>query len=224
MRKVICYLLAALPLFLCLNASAQQKALNIPGIHQLVADSKSEYEAQIEARDKQASNAAKEELNKTLLVGLQEKYMLLRSRFSFLTSTINAVEIGLEAAPLVEGIVADQAVLVSLARANPLIIPMVYHSEIDLAVQAKDLIYFLIGISASIGPLNAMKPSDRKLLFDFIVAELRRLKSISAGLISGAGNAGILVGIKGSSAFSGYINTDVSLVNQIIQNSKYLKK
>lgn len=227
MRSSNTILSAALPLFLCLisiGMYAQQKALNIVGIHQLVANSKSENELQRETRDRQSTNTITEEVNKRLLVRLQDKYTMLQSRFNLLHSVISAADIGLEAVPLVDGVISDQATLFVLARKNPMLLKLVYDSEIELLIKAKDLLYYLIGLSASFGAVNAMKPSDRKLLFEYAISELRRLKGISSGLI-GAISSGSVIGIlKGIDPFSDYINADRSLASQILLDAKYLRQ
>lgn len=51
----------------------QRKALNIPGIQQLVAYSKSEYDLQGEARNRQTVTTANEQANKTMLARLKQK-------------------------------------------------------------------------------------------------------------------------------------------------------
>src|SRR5215217_5739617 len=84
--------------YLCcfsLSVAAQKKALNIPGIHQQVADSKSEYGLQGEARNRQTVTTANEQANKTMLARLKQKYRELQQRYHALGTVINAAQIGI---------------------------------------------------------------------------------------------------------------------------------
>ncbi|WP_205942440.1 hypothetical protein, partial [Pseudomonas viridiflava] len=100
---------------------AQRKALNIPGIHQLVADSRAEHERQETASNRQAQNTLNEQANRALLFKLKDSYRLLQSRFSFLGTAVSAAEVGLNALPLVSRIIADQSRLYDAATRDPLL-------------------------------------------------------------------------------------------------------
>src|SRR5215217_7000166 len=150
-------------------AYAQKKALNIAGIHQLVADSKSEYELQTSARSRQAVTTANEQQNKTLLEGLKNKYRSLQERYHTIALVINAANIGIQAVPMLNRIVVNQGEIFRMARQDPMLIAMAYQTEMEFAAKAGSLVNFLTGLCLSLGAVNQMKASDRKLLFDFVL-------------------------------------------------------
>jgi len=203
---------------------AQQKALNIPAIHQLVSDSKNEHERQSMARDKQAVNSINEAANKTLLAKLKNSYRMLQSRFSTIGTAIDALDIGMRAAPMVSQVVQDQSRLYVLAEKNPALLPLVLQSEIDLLGRSRDLLYYLAGLTASIGAVNQMKPSDRKILFEHVIAEIGILRNIAVGLLRSMEYGNLSAMIKSANPFAEYIEIDREIVKDILDNAKYLKK
>ena len=165
------------------SSSGQQKALNIAGIHQLVVDSRAEHGRQETARNRPAQNTVNEQANKTLLFKLKDSYRLLQSRFSFLGMAVSAAEVGLDASPLVSKIISDQSRLYDAAVRDPLLLPLVYQSEVEFVLRAKDLSGYLLGLVLSYGALNQMKISDRKILFDHVISELQQIAALSAGMV-----------------------------------------
>lgn len=203
---------------------AQQKALNIPAIHQLVSDSRNEHDRQTVARDRQAVNLVNEAANKTLLARLKNSYREIQGRFNTIGTAIDLLDIGIRAAPMVEGILRDQYILYEFANRNPAILPLVMQSEIDLLQKSRELLYYLTGLSASIGVINQMKAADRRILFDYIISEISVLKQLAAGLLRCLDYGSVGQMIRSANPFSGFIDTDRAIIKEIIDNAKYLWK
>ncbi|WP_316826079.1 hypothetical protein [Pedobacter miscanthi] len=206
------------------SSQGQQKALNIPGIHQLVSDSKSENEKQQVARDRQSVSLINEQANRTMLAKLKNSYREIQRRFNLIGTAMVAMDIGLKAVPLIQGITDDQVKFYELARENPALLLLVYQTEAEFLSRSKDLLSFLVGLTVSIGAVNQMKVSDRKILFDFVLAELSKLRALSSGLVNIISYGNMRALFMQLNPFSDYINTDRSLIEDIIQNAKYLKK
>lgn len=218
-------LVLLLAFVLCLHtARAQQKALNIPAIHQLVSDSKSEHVRQSEARDRQAVNTVNEQANRTLLAKFKNSFRELQSRFGIVGTAIDALDIGTQAAPMVSQITRDQYRLYELTGKNPYLLPLVLQSEIDLLERSRDLVYYLAGLTASIGAVNQMKASDRRILFDYVLTELSVLRNLAAALVRSLEYGNLSAMIKRANPFSQYIDIDRAIVKDILENAKYLKK
>jgi hypothetical protein len=206
------------------GSQGQQKALNIPGIHQLVSDSKAENEKQQAARDRQSVTLLNEQANRTMLARLKNSYREIQGRFNLIGTATVALDIGLKAVPIVEAISDDQLKFYELAKENPALLLLVYETEAEFLSRSKDLLSFLVGLTVSIGAVNQMKVSDRKILFDFVFAELSKLHALSSGLVNMISYRNIKSLLMRLSPFSDYINTDRSLIEDIIRNAKYLKK
>jgi hypothetical protein len=206
------------------GSQGQQKALNIPGIHQLVSDSKTENEKQKVARERQSLTLLNEQANRTMLARLKNSYREIQGRFNLIGTAMVAMDIGLKAVPIVQGITDDQVKFYELARENPALLLLVYQTEAEFFSRSKDLLSFLVGLTVSIGAVNQMKVSDRKILFDFFLAELSKLRALSSGLLNMISYGNMKAVFTRLNPFSDYINTDRSLIEDIIQNAKYLKR
>lgn len=209
---------------LSFSSSAQKKALNIPGIHQLVADSKSEHGLQGEARNRQGVATANEQANKTLLARLKQKYRELQERYHALGTVINAAQIGIYATPMVNRIIANQMEIYRMAQDEPLFIGMAYQTELEFVSRSRSLVNYLIGLCASFGAVNQMKASDRKILFDHLLFELGRIQELSAKLAAAMQVSNTSSLLRSLNPFQNYIDQDKEIVQDIIRNAGYLKR
>jgi hypothetical protein len=205
------------------SVHAQKKALNIAGIHQLVADSKSEYNLQNQARDRQAVTTANEQANKTLLAKLKTKYRDLQERYQVLGMAIQIADLGIRATPMLEQIVRNQTRIYELAHRKPVLMGIAYHAEREFVNKARSLLNYLMGLCASIGAVNQMKASDRRILFDYVLAELSGIQSLSANLAGMMAYSSTAGSIRSLNPFAGYVDTDKQLVGEIIRNAKFLR-
>jgi hypothetical protein len=215
------------PIWLLLNAASafgQQKALNIPGIWQLVGESKSENKLQKTALDRQSRNTAEEYGNKTMLDKLKNTYRTIQQRYSTLGTAINAANVGIDAQPMVSRIISNQSELYTLARDNPAILALAYKTEIQFADKAQMLIRYLVGLCLSMGDVNQMKASDRRILFDYILSELSNIQDLSGNLVNSVRYGNLASLIRSVNPFQNYIDQDKVIVRDIINNAKYLKQ
>jgi len=218
MKKLIFFLL----LFFSLVTPKARAQTNVELLDQLVGESESEYDRQTQARTQQAAVSANEQVNKGQMTTLKTTYRNIQSRFHTLGLVIDAAEIGLEASPVVNEIVKQQEQIVSLAQKQPLLILLAANSEADLADQAQLLIDYCYGLVLSVGDVNQMKASDRKMLFSYVVSELRRIDGASRGLLASMYNFYNTLSGKSGNPFSGFVSQDKALVDDIMRNSKTL--
>lgn len=202
----------------------QGKVLDIPELLQLVSYSKSEHSLQVDARDKQATVTSTETANKTLLGKIKDMYRTLQSRYSTLGTAISAANIGIEAEPMVSSIARSQSQLYDLAQQNPAIIPLAYQTEIDFVNQSQMLIRYLAGLLLSIGDVNQMKSSDRKLLFDYVISELSHIEDLSNRLVKSVRFGSLASLLRHLNPFDNYVYTDSKMIQDILTNAKYLKR
>lgn len=217
-------LISAFCLLLSAFSYGQGKVLDIPELLQLVSYSKSEHRLQVDARDKQATVTTTETANKTLLGKIKDMYRILQNRYSTLGTAISAANIGIEAEPMVSRIASSQSQLYQLAQRNPAIIPLAYQTEIDFVEQSEMLIRYLAGLVLSIGDVNQMKSSDRKLLFDYVISELSHIQDMSNRLVSSVAFGNMAGLIHHLNPFDAFVSQDVNISKEIIQNAKYLKR
>ena len=204
-------------------ANAQQKTLDIPAIHQLVAQSQSENKLQVNARDRQAAVNVNEQANLTVLAKIKATYRDLQQRFNALGMAINLADIGFVASPMVSRIVSNQAQLIQLVQKNPALLAIGYQAELQFAKQAKDLLSYVAGLTLSLGDVNQMKASDRKILFDFVLSELSSIQDQSGNMLSMLQYSNLATLLKAVNPFQNFIDADNAIGKEIFQNAKYLK-
>jgi hypothetical protein len=218
--KIILTLLA---LSYALSAFAQQSIIDIVGMHQLIDESKSEHSRQVDARNQQAMNTANEQANLTLLDKMKNLYRTLQQRYNLLGTAITIADIGLEGEPMVKRIVADQAQVIQLAEQNPAIIALGYQTEIEFVEKAESLLGYVTGLTLSLGDVNQMKASDRKVLFDYVIRQLSQIQEIAGNMLILLQYHNLAQLVKSLNPFQNFIDQDKSMINNILQNAKYLK-
>lgn len=209
--------------FLAAVAFAQQSTLDIVGIHQLVDESTAENKQQVNARNQQAAATANEQANLTLLEKLKGTYRTLQQRYNTLGTAITVADVGIYAVPMVDQIVSYQAQIVALAEKNPALIAIGFQTELQFAEKAKSLLGYVSGLILSYGDVNQMKASDRKMLFDYVILQLSALQQLSGNMVNMMQYSSLASLLKAANPFQNFINADIGISKNIIQNAKYLK-
>jgi hypothetical protein len=219
------YLIVAMTMVLAITTKtfAQQSTLDIPALHQLVDESESENKLQVKAKNQQAMDTANEQANLTLLDKMKAMYRTLQQRYNTLGTAINIADIGIYASPMVSRIISNQAQIISLAQKNPALIAIGYQSEIQFATQAKNLVAYVTGLSLSLGDVNQMKASDRKMLFDYVISELSNAQDLSGNMLNLLQYSNLASILRAANPFQNFIDADKAIGSDIIQNAKYLK-
>ena len=203
---------------------AQQSTIDIVGMHQLVDQSKDEHTQQVNARNNQATVTANEQANLTLLVRLKNMYRTLQQRYNTLGTAITVADIGIEATPMVDQIIKYQAEIVALVEKNPVIAFLGVQTEIEFAGKAESLLGYVAGLSLSIGDVNQMKASDRKMLFDYVIFQLSQIQELSGNLVNTLTYSNLNTLLRSINPFQSFVDADKSMAESIVQNARYLKQ
>ncbi len=208
----------------CLSAFSQQSTIDVVGMHQLIDQSKDEHTQQVNARNNQATVTTNEQANLTLLVKLKNMYRTLQQRYNTLGTAINIADIGIYATPMVEQIINYQGQIVALVEKNPAVAFLGVQTEIEFTEKAEGLLGYVAGLTLSIGDVNQMKASDRKLLFDYVITQLSQIQELSGNLVNTLTYSNLSSLLRSINPFQSYIDVDKSMAESIIQNAKYLKQ
>ena len=195
---------------------------NVALLHQLVEESKSEYNLQKEAKANQGKNAVNEEVNNNLVNSVKEKYRVVQERFAKLSIVIDAIGIGTTADPLINSIIDNQQQIVYYCKQDPNLLLFAVETEKLFVERSHSLMNYLLGLSASIGVVNQMKVSDRRILFKHIIDELKDINGISYTTSKSLQHH--LERKLGVNPYLGYVATEMALVEEIIQNAKTLSR
>jgi hypothetical protein len=222
MNKFYIAILWSLSVF-SLPAFAQRSVLDIPALHQLVDQSESEHQLQVQAKNQQALVTANEQANLTLLGNMKAAYRKLQQRYNTLGTAINIADIGIYATPMVSRIISNQAQIVQLVQKNPALIAVGYTAALQFAAQAESLARYVTGLSLSIGNVNQMKASDRKILFDYVISELSNIQNLSGNMLGMMQYSNLAALLKAANPFQSFIDADMAIARDIITHAKYLK-
>jgi hypothetical protein len=222
MKKLFFFLL---PFAFYLSPSfAQQSTIDVVGMHQLIDQSKNEHTQQVNARNNHATVNANEQANLTLLGKLKNMYRTLQNRYNTLGTAINVANIGIEATPMVEQIISYQGQIVKLVEKNPAVAVLGVQSEIEFVEKAEGLLGYVAGLTLSIGDVNQMKASDRKLLFDYVIQQLSQIQELSGNLVNTLSYSNLSSLLRALNPFQNFVDMDKNMAEDIIQNAKYLKQ
>lgn len=194
---------------------------NVVGIYQLIGANQSEFDKQKSARDHQLHINANEAVNKTALEKLQKKYAEIQDRYSTLGTAINAAKIGLDAYPLINNIVKNQKAIMKEVGKDPVLYIIAFESEKEFVQKSYMLVNYLAGLTATIGNINQMKASDRAILFNHVLVELRRISKISRNLAMTMAFNNWQNNLRKSNPFQNYIDKDKAIVKDIMKVWKY---
>lgn len=217
-------LLTLLALCFTLSAFSQQSTIDVIEMHQLIDQSKNEHTQQVNARNNQATVNANEQANLTLLEKLKNVYRTLQQRYNALGTAITIADIGLQADPMVRQIISYQGQIVKLVEKNPSVAALGVRSEIEFVEKAQALLGYVAGLTLSFGDVNQMKPSDRKLLFDYVIQQLSLIQELSGNLVNTLSYSNLSSLLRSLNPFQDYVDMDKSMAEDIIQNAKYLKQ
>jgi len=207
-----------------LPAFCQQSTIDIVEMHQLIDQSKNEHTQQVNARNNQATVNANEQANLTLLAKLKNVYRTLQQRYNTLGTAITVAGIGIEAEPMVKQIISYQGQIVKLVEKNPAVAVLGVQAEIEFVEKAEGLIGYVSGLNLSIGDVNQMKASDRKLLFDDVIQQLSQIQELSGNLVNMLRYSNLSSLLRSLNPFQNYVDMDKNMAGDIIQNAKYLKQ
>ena len=194
--------------------------VNVALLHQLVEESKSEYNLQKDAKANQGRNAVNEEVNKNLVNSVKEKYRVVQERFAKLSIVIDVFGIGATAEPLVNSIIDNQQQILFYCSQNPELVLFAVETEKIFVQRSYSLLNYLVGLSASIGEVNQMKVSERRILFQHIIDELREINGLSYTVSKSLQNH--IQRKRGINPYLAYVAAERALVEEIIQNAKIL--
>jgi hypothetical protein len=206
-----------------LLASAQQSVLDIPEMYQLIDQSQAEHKLQVDARNQQATNTANEQVNLTLLGKMKNMYRTLQNRYNTLGTVINLAEIGMYATPMIKQIVNYQGQIVTLVQKDPAVAFLGYQTEIEFVEKAEALGGYVAGLLLSLGDVNQMKASDRKLLFDYVIQQLSQIQELSGNMLRLLQYKNPASVLQTLNPFQSWISQDRSMISNILNNAKYLK-
>jgi hypothetical protein len=214
-------LLLFLSLSFCLQPVVKAQ-LNVELLHQLVEHSKQEYDKQQSLRNTQVITTTNQEINGQQTATLKSRYREITQRFQVLGTVLLSLTTSLESSQLVDQIIQEQTRIFQYVKDDPSKIILATNSQGELINRAQQLAKYILGLMLSIGEINQMKQSDRRILYGHVITELRNILSISRSLANSMYYASVIKKLKSQGAFSDFINEDKRIVESILSKIKIL--
>lgn len=196
--------------------------LNIELIHQLVAHSKQEYDKQQTLRSTQIVTTTNQEINSQQTATLKSRYREINRRFQVLGTALLILNTSMESSRLVEQITKEQLRILHYVQDDPSMLILAVNAQGELIHRAQQLAKYILGLMLTIGEINQMKQSDRRIFYAHVITELKNILSISRSLANSMYYASELKKVKSQSAFSDFINEDKRIVDRILSKIKIL--
>jgi len=178
-----------------------------------------ENERQSEAKRRQLGVTASETGNTEQAKSFRARYEKIRGRLNKLGLALDVFIISSEARPIVARIVKTQRKIYEECSADPKLIQMAIRSEAEFVGRANLLLQYMAGLMIVIGDVYQMKPSDRKMLLNHAVRELKHLDLLSSNLYSSIYWHKRAVALQ-KLRFRHWINRERDIINEIIRNAK----
>lgn len=222
--KILIVLVCSVVIVCCsiMPGYTQVRQLNIPALHQLIAQSEKEYGHQKDARQGQALVFANEKVNLSLVGKTKDLYRKIQDRYHLIGLLVNIAEIGIYAKPTLDQVIANQKEIIRLAEQDPALVAIGYQAQLQFADQANGIVRYLAGLCLTAGDLNQMRASDRKVLFDHALQELGRSSLLSGRLVATMQYARAAKQLGRQDLLGGLVSTDITIAKEILQNAKKL--
>lgn len=206
---------------LCLKNPLKAQ-LNVELLHQLVEHSKQEYDKQQTLRNSQAITTTNQQVNSQQTSSLKSRYREITQRFGVLGTVLLTLSTSFESSELVDQIIQEQTRILQHVQDDPSKILFALNAQGELITRAQQLAKYILGLMLSLGEINQMKQSDRRILYAHVITELRIILTISRTLANSMYYSSVINKVKEQGAFSDFVNQDKRIVESILSKIKIL--
>ncbi|WP_235802687.1 hypothetical protein [Vaginella massiliensis] len=215
-----------LPLFLILtsmgggNSSPWSKEnVSFPMMNLEIKATMDENKRQKEMKSKQDSNTAEEVINERQWKGFKEKVVTIQDRLRILSLALQAAPAGIQIQRESKKIYENQRAIIQEIEDAPYILVAALPSQIKFVDDLQMVIRFLTGIVLSYGAINQMEQAERKVLLDYAVDEVKKLRYDSSNMLFTIQELKLKIK-RNTNAIRFYVNRDKQVVEEIMQNIK----
>ncbi len=178
-----------------------------------------EHDRQKEMRQKQIANATVETANKTQWNNFKEKITKVQDRLRIVSFAIQAIPTGIAMSREITKITDNQAAIINEINTAPYSIIAVLPSQVQFVDDLQMVTRLITGIILSYGAINQMEKSERKVLLDYALAEVKTLSRNSTHMLLKIRDIKAKV-LRNKRAFQYYVNRDKQVVENIMNNIK----
>lgn len=178
-----------------------------------------EHDRQKEMRQKQTLNASVETANDTQWKNFKDKVTKIQDRLRIVSFALQAIPTGIAMSREVTKITNNQEAIIEEISTAPYSIIPVLPSQIQFVDDLQMVTRLVIGIIVSYGAINQMEKSERKILLDYALGEVKQLSRNSTHMLFKIRDIKAKV-LRNKRAFQYYVNRDRQVVEDIMKNIK----
>lgn len=199
--------------------SWEQEYVSFPMMNIEINSTMKEHDRQKEMRKNQLSNATVETVNRTQWNGFKDKVTKIQDRLRIVSFAIQAIPTGIAMNREITKIIQNQTAIVNEIETAPLSIIAVLPSQVQFVDDLQMVTRLIIGIVASYGAMNQMEKSERKILLDHALSEVKTLSRNSTHMLLKIRDIKAKV-LRNKRAFQYYVNRDKQVVENIMNQIK----
>lgn len=225
MKKIFQTLLISI-IYLVITSSSggstpawEQENVSFPMMNIEINATMKEHDRQKEMRQKQTLNATVETANKTQWNYFKDKITKIQDRLRIVSFVIQAIPTGIAMNREITKITNNQTAIIQEINTAPYSIIVVLPSQVQFVDDLQMVTRLIMGIVISYGAINQMEKSERKVLLDYALGELKTLSRNSKHMLMKIRDIKAKV-LRNKRAFQYYVNRDKQVVESIMNNIK----
>ncbi len=178
-----------------------------------------EHDRQKEMRQKQTLNATIETTNRNQWNDFKDKVTKVQDRLRIVSFAIQAIPTGIVMSREISKITDNQTAIINEISTAPYSIIAVLPSQVQFVDDLQMVTRLVTGIVISYGAINQMEKSERKVLLDYALGEVKTLSRNSTHMLLKIRDIKAKV-LRNKRAFQYYVNRDKQVVESIMTNIK----
>ena len=197
----------------------QKENVSFPMMNLEINATMKEHDRQKEMRQKQTLNASTEAINRTQWSNFKDKVTKIQDRLRIVSFTIQAIPTGIAMSREITKITNNQTTIIDEINTAPYSIIAVLPSQVQFVDDLQMVTRLITGIILSYGAINQMEKSERKILLDYALGEVKTLSRNSTHMLLKIRDIKAKV-LRNKRAFQYYVNRDRQVVENIMNNIK----
>jgi hypothetical protein len=197
----------------------QKENVSFPMMNLQINAAMKENERQKEMRKKQTTNASAEVVNRTQWSDFKDKITKVQNRLRIVSFAIQAIPTGIALNREISKITQNQMAIIHEIDTAPYSIITALPSQVQFVNELQMVTRLITGIILSYGAMNQMEKSERKILLDYALGEVKTLSRNSTHILLKIWDIKAKV-IRNKRAFQYYVNRDKKVVEDIMKNIK----
>ncbi|WP_435522579.1 hypothetical protein [Chryseobacterium indoltheticum] len=197
----------------------QQENVSFPMMDLEINATMKEYDRQKEMRQKQTLNATVETVNQSQWKEFKDKITKVQDRLRIVSFAIQAIPTGIAMSREITKITDNQTAIINEISTAPYSIITVLPSQVQFVDDLQMVTRLITGIILSYGAINQMEKSERKILLDYALSEIKAISRNSTHMLLRIRDIKAKV-LRNKRAFQYYVNRDKQVVESIINNIK----